>query len=109
MVGQHARMEAGLFGSILRIAAGAQGGERVVEKAREELGYVGLKEDHGDQISVNLSYGDQRRLEIARALASEPQAAAARRADRRHEPAGVEASSRSSCAPCATIAVSRSC
>ena len=39
----------------------------------------------------NLSYGDQRRVEIARALASDPQAAAARRANGRHEPAGVGA------------------
>ena len=44
-----------------------------------------------DQLAINLSYGDQRRVEIARALASDPRAAAARRADRRHEPAGVGA------------------
>jgi branched-chain amino acid transport system ATP-binding protein len=43
-----------------------------LEKAREELAYVGLKESVFDEISINLAYGDQRRLEIARALASDP-------------------------------------
>jgi branched-chain amino acid transport system ATP-binding protein len=46
--------------------------ERVAEKAREELAYVGLSDDVHEQMSVNLSYGDQRRLEIARALSSDP-------------------------------------
>ncbi len=72
MVGQHTRMKAGLFGSILRTRAVRQEEEEVREKAREMLGYVGLKKDEFDQISINLSYGDQRRVEIARALASEP-------------------------------------
>jgi branched-chain amino acid transport system ATP-binding protein len=72
MVGQHARMKAGLFGSILRTPWVRSEEKRVVEKAREELRYVGLKDELHDQISVNLSYGDQRRLEIARALGSDP-------------------------------------
>ncbi len=72
MVGQHTRMKAGLFGSILRTRAVRQEEEDVREKAREMLGYVGLKKDEFDQISINLSYGDQRRVEIARALASDP-------------------------------------
>ena len=42
------------------------------EKARETLRYVGLQEHVFDEISISLSYGDQRRLEIARALASDP-------------------------------------
>ncbi len=42
------------------------------EKAREMLDYVGLRKSEFDQISINLSYGDQRRVEIARALASDP-------------------------------------
>jgi branched-chain amino acid transport system ATP-binding protein len=42
------------------------------EKARETLSYVGLKESAFDELSINLSYGDQRRLEVARALASDP-------------------------------------
>ena len=45
-------------------------------------------------MSINLSYGDQRRLEIARALVLRAEAAAARRADRRDEPAGVEGAHR---------------
>jgi branched-chain amino acid transport system ATP-binding protein len=72
MVGQHARMKAGLFGSILRTPGVRKEEERVTEKAREELRYVGLRDDLHDQMSINLSYGDQRRLEIARALSSEP-------------------------------------
>jgi branched-chain amino acid transport system ATP-binding protein len=72
MVGQHARMKAGLFGSILRPPGVRKEEERVAEKAREELTYVGLRERVHDQMSVNLSYGDQRRLEIARALSSDP-------------------------------------
>jgi branched-chain amino acid transport system ATP-binding protein len=72
MVGQHARMKAGLFGSILRTPKVRKEEERVTEKAREALRYVGLKDNLHDQMSVNLSYGDQRRLEIARALSSDP-------------------------------------
>ena len=72
MVGQHARMRGGLFGSILRSPAVRREEARVREKARETLDYVGLRKSEFDQISVNLSYGDQRRVEIARALASDP-------------------------------------
>ncbi|HEX2232557.1 MAG TPA: ABC transporter ATP-binding protein [Thermoleophilaceae bacterium] len=72
MVGQHARMKAGLFGSILRLPHVRNEEKAVEEKARETLAYVGIEESDFDQMSVNLSYGDQRRLEIARALASEP-------------------------------------
>jgi branched-chain amino acid transport system ATP-binding protein len=72
MVGQHARMRAGLFGSVLRPPWVRKEEQRVREKAREELLYVGLSESHIDDLSANLSYGDQRRVEIARALASDP-------------------------------------
>ena len=72
MVGQHARMKAGLFGSILRTPRVRKEEVSVTEKAREELRYVGLDDDLHDQMSINLSYGDQRRLEIARALSSDP-------------------------------------
>jgi branched-chain amino acid transport system ATP-binding protein len=72
MVGQHARMKAGLFGSILRLPSVRKEERTVEEKARETLAYVGIEESDFDQMSVNLSYGDQRRLEIARALSSEP-------------------------------------
>jgi branched-chain amino acid transport system ATP-binding protein len=72
MVGQNARMRAGLFGSILRVPRVRREERAVEEKARETLAYVGIHEDAVEQMSVNLSYGDQRRLEIARALASDP-------------------------------------
>jgi branched-chain amino acid transport system ATP-binding protein len=72
MVGQHARMNAGLFGSILRPPGVRKEERRVEEKAREMLDYVGIKKDVHDWLAINLSYGDQRRVEIARALASEP-------------------------------------
>ena len=42
------------------------------DRARELLQYVGLREEVFDQMASHLSYGDQRRVEIARALASEP-------------------------------------
>jgi branched-chain amino acid transport system ATP-binding protein len=72
MVGQHARMKAGLFGSIIKPPRVRREEKAITEKAHKELSYVGLREDVHEQMSVNLSYGDQRRLEIARALASDP-------------------------------------
>jgi branched-chain amino acid transport system ATP-binding protein len=72
VVGRHARMRAGLFGSIVR-APWVRAEEREVEeKAAAMLSYVGLKPAQFGQLATNLSYGDQRRVEIARALASEP-------------------------------------
>ena len=48
--------------------------ERLVrERAAEMLDYVGLRKSQFEQMSINLAYGDQRRVEIARALASDPQ------------------------------------
>ncbi len=72
MVGEHSRTKAGLLGSVLRTPGVRREEKRSREKARETLAYVGLSPESFDQISVNLSYGDQRRLEIARALASDP-------------------------------------
>jgi branched-chain amino acid transport system ATP-binding protein len=72
MVGQNARMRAGLFGSIFRTPRVRNEEKAVEEKARETLSYVGIPESQHEQMSVNLSYGDQRRLEIARALGSDP-------------------------------------
>ncbi len=72
MVGQHARMRAGLIGSILRPPRVRREEHDVREKAHEMLSYVGLATNVHDELAVNLSYGDQRRVEIARALASEP-------------------------------------
>jgi branched-chain amino acid transport system ATP-binding protein len=73
MVGQHSRMTGGLVGSIFRTPKVRREEKRVREKAHAELEYVGLKPVIHDQLAINLSYGDQRRVEIARALASDPQ------------------------------------
>jgi branched-chain amino acid transport system ATP-binding protein len=72
LVGQHARMKAGLFRSIVRTPAVRREERAVREKGREMLAYVGLDESVFDEMSANLAYGDQRRVEIARALASDP-------------------------------------
>jgi branched-chain amino acid transport system ATP-binding protein len=72
LVGQHARMKAGLFGSILRPPWVRHEEASVREKAREMLEFSGLRKSVFDELAINLSYGDQRRVEIARALASEP-------------------------------------
>ena len=72
MIGEHSRMGAGLFGSIVRTPKTRREEKAVREKAHEELEYVGIKSRWHDHLAVNLSYGDQRRVEIARALASNP-------------------------------------
>jgi branched-chain amino acid transport system ATP-binding protein len=72
MVGQHARMKAGLAGAIFRTPGVRREEKHVREKAREMLAFSGVKENRFDDLAVNLSYGDQRRVEIARALASDP-------------------------------------
>jgi branched-chain amino acid transport system ATP-binding protein len=72
MVGQHSRMKAGLIGSILRVPRVRREERDTEEKAREMLRYVGVAERHWDDLAINLSYGDQRRVEIARALSSDP-------------------------------------
>jgi branched-chain amino acid transport system ATP-binding protein len=72
MVGQNSRMRAGLFGSIVRTPKVRHEEKRVAAKAREELEYVGVAARHHEWLAVNLSYGEQRRVEIARALASDP-------------------------------------
>ena len=73
LVGQHARMKAGLFGSVLRPPWVRKEEREVRDKGRELLEFVGLKPGVVDEMAINLSYGDQRRVEIARALASDPQ------------------------------------
>ena len=72
LVGQHSRTHGGLFGSILRTPRVRREERDTRAKARETLAYVGLAERSFDVMAANLSYGDQRRLEIARALASDP-------------------------------------
>jgi branched-chain amino acid transport system ATP-binding protein len=72
MVGRHARMRAGIFGAVLRPPwVGAE--ERAARgRARELLGYVGVRAADFDRYAAQLPYGDQRRVEIARALATGP-------------------------------------
>jgi branched-chain amino acid transport system ATP-binding protein len=72
VVGRHARMRAGVWGSILRPPKVRREERAARERAREILDYVGLDHSQFDQLAGNLSYGDQRRVEIARALASDP-------------------------------------
>jgi branched-chain amino acid transport system ATP-binding protein len=72
MIGENARMHAGLFGSIFRTPRVRREEKEVREKAHAELEYVGIQPRWHGQLAVNLSYGDQRRVEIARALASDP-------------------------------------
>jgi len=71
MVGQHPHMKSGLFGAIFRTSRTRHEEEQAVEDGREMLTFVGLA-GRGDWMAKNLPYGDQRRLEIGRALASQP-------------------------------------
>ena len=87
MVGMYSRTKTNAIDAIFRLPRHRREELASTERARELLDFVGLT-GAADMLSRNLPYGDQRRLEIARALATEPEAAAARRADRRHEPAG---------------------
>jgi len=71
MVGRHVRTQAGVIGAILRTRRARNEEAAIRSRSRELLRYVGI-EKHAGMLSRNLSYGDQRRLEIARALATEP-------------------------------------
>ena len=71
MVGRHVRTGAGVFGAMLRTASARAEEAAIRERALELLHYVRI-EDRASDLARNLSYGDQRRLEIARALATDP-------------------------------------
>jgi branched-chain amino acid transport system ATP-binding protein len=71
LVGMHSRLRGGILGSIIRTPRIRREEQEARERARELLRYCGLR-NKDDEISRNLSYGDQRRLEVARALATEP-------------------------------------
>ena len=71
LVGQHARLKSNIFGSIFGTAFTRREEKEAVEEARRLLNFVGLARK-GDTLARNLPYGDQRRLEIGRALASKP-------------------------------------
>jgi len=71
LVGEHCRLDAGVAGAVLRPPSVRTEEARARERARALLAFVGLA-DKDDATARNLAYGDQRRLEIARALATEP-------------------------------------
>ena len=71
LVGMHARLSGGIVRSILRTPGLRKEERGARERARELLRFCGLR-GVDEQLSRNLSYGDQRRLEVARALATEP-------------------------------------
>lgn len=71
MVGMHSRLKVSLPQTLLRTPAFRKQEDHVRQRASELLRFVGLG-GRGDEISRNLPYGDQRRIEIARALASSP-------------------------------------
>jgi branched-chain amino acid transport system ATP-binding protein len=72
MVGRHIRTQSGLVGAILRTRSFKDEEAAIAKRARELLEYVGISR-YADFKARTLSYGDQRRLEIARALATDPQ------------------------------------
>lgn len=71
MVGMHGQMKQGFFSSVLKTGKERAEEARVRQEAYELLDFVNLKNYAGD-LSGSLSYGDQRRLEIVRGLASKP-------------------------------------
>lgn len=71
MVGRHVRTTAGAIGAVFRGRRTRNEEAAIHERAIALLDYVGIA-SHANAVSRNLSYGDQRRLEIARALATEP-------------------------------------
>jgi branched-chain amino acid transport system ATP-binding protein len=72
MVGRHIRTHSGLFGAIFRTSSFKAEEKDIAKRAHELLDYVGIGQ-LADYKARTLSYGDQRRLEIARALATDPQ------------------------------------
>jgi len=71
MVGRHCRSRIGVFSAMLALPAAALEERAIREKARSLLAFTGLK-DRERVRAMDMPYGDQRRLEIARALAAEP-------------------------------------
>jgi branched-chain amino acid transport system ATP-binding protein len=70
LAGMHARLRGGIVGSILRMPKVQREEREARERAADLLRFVGLRTR--ETFAKNLPYGDQRRLEVARALASEP-------------------------------------
>jgi branched-chain amino acid transport system ATP-binding protein len=71
MVGRHIRTKAGFFGAVLRLKSERAEEAAIRQRSMDLLEYVGIAK-YANYSARTLSYGDQRRLEIARALAIEP-------------------------------------
>ena len=71
MVGRHLRTHSGIWAALTRHAAARREEQEISQRALELLRYVGINLT-SNTLAKNLSYGEQRRLEIARALATEP-------------------------------------
>ncbi len=71
LVGMHSRLKGGIVGSVLGLPRVRREERAAEERARELLAFSGLR-NVDDELAESLSYGDQRRLEVARALATEP-------------------------------------
>ena len=71
MVGRHIRTSSGVLGAVFRTAGFKSEEKEIAARARELLNYVGIGK-YAEYKARTLSYGDQRRLEIARALATDP-------------------------------------
>ena len=71
MVGRHIRTKSGLFGAVFRSPGFKAEEKAIADRAQELLDYVGIGK-FAEYKARTLSYGDQRRLEIARALATDP-------------------------------------
>ena len=69
--GRHCRMHSGLISSMFRFPSQRREEAQAVERCMRELAFVGLEEQYNN-LAKNLSYGNQRLLEIARALATNP-------------------------------------
>ncbi len=71
MVGEHSRLKSTLMGVLFRTPGQKQDEAKARKKAEDLLDFVGLL-DKKEEYAANLAYGEQRRLEVARALATEP-------------------------------------
>jgi branched-chain amino acid transport system ATP-binding protein len=71
LVGMHSRLKGGIIGSVLSLPRVRREEREATERARELLRFAGLR-NVDDELAESLAYGDQRRLEVARALATEP-------------------------------------